>query len=246
MIDSRRVHLIDTPGFDDTDLKDADILGVIARYLVNSNPDQPIRLSGIIYLHRICDIRIGGTARKDIKLFRSLVGEDNMRNVALVTTMWGKVDGEQGQERERELISTSHFWGSMKRAGAKCDRYDDTRPDGLRIIRQLLRNIPCSLQIQREMENGATLAETTAGKEVDERINQLEAQYKNEIEELKMELEGMKNRDDIEELRREQARAMEKVEEAQRARGLMQSTIERLQGDLQHWQDKGSWQCRVM
>jgi hypothetical protein len=29
-IGDRRVHFIDTPGFDDTDLKDADILKVIA------------------------------------------------------------------------------------------------------------------------------------------------------------------------------------------------------------------------
>jgi len=46
------VWLIDTPGFDDTERTDADILHEIGEYLVQASADK-IFLTGIIYLHWI-------------------------------------------------------------------------------------------------------------------------------------------------------------------------------------------------
>ncbi|KEZ40817.1 hypothetical protein SAPIO_CDS8009 [Scedosporium apiospermum] len=60
-INGQDLHLIDTPGFDDTEMKDSDILLQIAEYL---NTD--VRLSGILYLHPITTRRVGGAATRNL------------------------------------------------------------------------------------------------------------------------------------------------------------------------------------
>jgi hypothetical protein len=239
-LQKRRIHLIDTPGFDDTDLKDADILEIIALYLTNTQNRQ-VRLSGILYLHRITDPRVGGTAIKNIRLFRGLVGNRSMNNVALVTTMWGLVDRQDGETRMNELVQTDDFWGRMIESGATSDKYDGTRRDGVRIIKRLLTKAPCILQIQAEMERGVTLNDTTAGREVHERIAELEAQHNHEIQNLKLEIQQAqeaRDREMFERRLKDQEDAMEKVQQARER--LLQATIEQQQARIHELQNSGS------
>lgn len=56
-----RVHLIDKPGFDDTGTSDVGVLQDVAHWLSASFVDG-VRLSGIIYMHRITDKRMTGSA----------------------------------------------------------------------------------------------------------------------------------------------------------------------------------------
>jgi hypothetical protein len=75
-------------------------------------------LNGIIYMHRITDVRMGGASTRNLRTFRTLCGEDCLPNVLLVTSMWdtllcspgGRALGEQ---REAELIKVPEFWGVM-------------------------------------------------------------------------------------------------------------------------------------
>ena len=108
-------RFIDTPGFDDTDTKDSDILKTIWQYISTGG----LRLSGLLYLHRITDDRVGGTALKNLSMFQKLVGDHNMRNVILLTTMWGKLQpSDNGEARVKQLTETGKFWGGMIGCGA--------------------------------------------------------------------------------------------------------------------------------
>ena len=78
---------MDTPGFDDTDRDDGDVLNEIASWLYLQRKKE-LKLTGLIYLHRITDNRVGSTAVRNLRLLRALVGEDNMRNLVLVTNRW--------------------------------------------------------------------------------------------------------------------------------------------------------------
>lgn len=229
VIGDRRIHLIDTPGFDDTEIKDADILEVIALYL--SNPSsRRISLSGIIYLHRISDPKVGGTAIKNIRLFRGLVGNKVMSNVVLVTTMWDLVSRPEGESREAQLLNTDDFWGGMVRYGARHDRYDGNRQNGLRIIWALLGNNPGAVQIQEEIAEGASLSDTSAGREVNEHIEKLHGMYKAEIEILKKEVAEAAQANDYEELKTklfDQERTIEKMNETWQVKEkMLQATID--------------------
>ena len=180
------VRFIDTPGFDDTDTKDSDILTIIWEHISSI---KGLRLSGLLYLHRITDDRVGGTAMKNLRMFQKLVGDDSMKNVILVTTMWGKLQpSDDGDARVKQLTETGKFWGGMIASGARHERYNGTGEDALRIIDMMLDNAPCKLQIQQELDHGQSLAHTAAGKEVADRLETLKAHHAEEIAELKKEL----------------------------------------------------------
>ena len=244
----QRIHLIDTPGFDDTNLKDAEILERIALYLTGT-PERRVRLSGIIYLHRITDPRVGGTALKNIRMFRGLVGNRSMKNVTLVTTMWGLVNRQDGEMRMQQLMETDDFWGEMVKSGATCDKYNNTRHDGRRILKALLPKPPCTLQIQSEMERGVQLKDTTAGREVTEQLEKLKAQHKIEMAKMRREMEqAQRERDDarFETMKLQYESALQRVEEARAAQEkLTQATIQSLQAQVQAQQRSSSW-CIVM
>ena len=102
----RHGYLIDTPGFDDTTRSDTEILWEIVNYL-NRLYAKRVRLTGLIYLHRITDVRMQGSAVKNLDILRSLCGEDAFANIALVSTMWQELktldDTKRGVEREGTL-----------------------------------------------------------------------------------------------------------------------------------------------
>ena len=112
-----------------------------------------------------------------------------MRNVILMTTMWGKLQSsDDGDARVKQLTERGIFWGGMINSGARHEKYDGTGVDALRIIHMMLDNAPCKLQVQEELDHGQKLADTAAGKEVADRLETLKAHHAEETAELKKEL----------------------------------------------------------
>ncbi|KAG6382095.1 hypothetical protein JVT61DRAFT_737 [Boletus reticuloceps] len=145
--------VVDTPGFDDTVRSDAEILRSIADWLEVTYRNK-IKLSGLLYLHRISDVRMAGTPLRNLSVFKDLCGNDNMKNIVLVTTMWDEVEGPISWfQREEELLSD--FWADMIRLGSRACRFQGTRESAWEIINCL--DLEASgerrkpLQIQREM-----------------------------------------------------------------------------------------------
>ncbi|EQK98650.1 hypothetical protein G6O67_004858 [Ophiocordyceps sinensis] len=195
----RTVHLIDTPGFDDTDVKDSDILLTIANYLGGSRAGEPaVRLSGILYLHRITDRRITGSAIRNLGMFKKLVGDKNMRSVILVTTMWGEISREDGEERLRQLTGTDRFWGGLMRCGATCQSYKARPEDAHFIVAKVISNEPIVTQLQNELHRGMKLMDTTAGQEVTQGLENLKMQHQKDIESLKRDMQdAIRERDEV-------------------------------------------------
>ena len=84
-IDSTTLVLVDTPGFDDIEMSDYQILHAIAAWLENSCEKGQL-LSGLVYLHRINNTRMSGSTIRALHLFQRICGEDNYKNVILATT----------------------------------------------------------------------------------------------------------------------------------------------------------------
>jgi hypothetical protein len=116
------VYLVDTPGFDDTHRSDTEVLRDLATWLTESYTAN-IKLSGIIYLHRISDIRMQGSAKRNLLMFKKLCGDNALKSVILGTTMWDRVSELEGVAREKELISTPDFWGWMVSQGSRVFRH---------------------------------------------------------------------------------------------------------------------------
>jgi hypothetical protein len=52
-------------------------------------------------------------------MFQKLCGDDALKNVILVTTMWSQVDVDVGRKREDELHQSSEFWKPLIELGAR-------------------------------------------------------------------------------------------------------------------------------
>ena len=166
----RTIYLIDTPGFDDSTRSDTQVLSEIAAWLGDCYKNK-ILLHGILYLHRITDIRMQGSAKKNLLMFKQLCGQDALRKVILVTTMWDKLLGREseGASREKELMDTPESWGWMLAKGSSSHRHDNTEFSARNMFDLLARhNEPIATDLQKQLvDESRTLDQTSAGQHLE-------------------------------------------------------------------------------
>jgi len=185
-INNRPVTLIDTPGFDDTTRSETEIIRMIAHFLT-STYQKGIKLSGIIYMHRISDNRMGGLSQRNFKMFKEICGIEAAKNVVIVTSMWDEVHADRGEAREIELKSL--FFKPILDQGAQLLRNDNTQQSALRIIAHFIENQPIPLRIQQEIvDEHKQLDKTGAGVELLKELDKQQELYRNEINALKEEM----------------------------------------------------------
>lgn len=174
--------MIDTPGFDDTERSDTEILTQISRLLALQY-EIGMKLKGIIFLHRISDVRMQGTSMKTLQICRKICGTDALKNVILVTTRWNDVDRALGARREEEL--RSEFWKFMLDFGSTMMRYHGDQDSAVAIVSQLLHKDTVVLDLQREIvDQGKRLSDTAAGALVNDDIEKVKAKYEQELRDL--------------------------------------------------------------
>lgn len=182
--------MIDTPGFDDTAKNDTEVLREIASWLTESFKSK-ILLHGIIYLHRISDVRMQGSAKKYMLMFKKLCGDYALRKVILATTMWDIVPSAVAQAREKELVDTPEFWGYMVSKGSRLCRHDNTLARAREIVQLLTtggdRSRPTIvLDLQEQMVTQARpLQETAAGIELEAELARERKRFEKELEEAR-------------------------------------------------------------
>jgi hypothetical protein len=157
--------LVDTPGFDDTYLSDRDVLTKISEWLASSYR-AGTKLSAIIYLHRISDPRMQGSALRNFTVFKKLCGEDCFRSVFLCTTFWDmfKRNPRIAEARETELKTKEEFWGGMISRGSKVCRVPDDQESVRQLLCAMVQGKGMTLMIQKEMvDEEKKLEETAAG-----------------------------------------------------------------------------------
>lgn len=186
-------------------------------------------------MHRISDVRFTGTAVKSFKALLAMCGDQALRNVVIVTNMWGKVTPEIGADREQELASD--FFKPALDNGALFLRHGNTAESAHNIIRTILDRPRVTLRIQEEIvDQGKRIGETAAGKEL---RRELDERVKNRLEQLQ-ELQEMLEQTEADdggtrqELEQEVLRLREeletmKVEESDQSewtiRGVMQNAV---------------------
>lgn len=174
--------LVDTPGFDDSSRTDSEILTDISRLLA-AQYEAGVSLKGVIYLHRITDVRYQGSSLKALNIFKKICGQLALKNVLLVTTRWNELDEAVGASREKQL--REDFWAYMLGNGSTMTRFHGTKDSAMVIASELMSKQTIILELQRELvDEGKTLQETAAGGFVNENISVLKAQYEQELRDL--------------------------------------------------------------
>ena len=181
-IGKSKVLLIDTPGFDDSSKTDSMILTEISRLLA-AQYEAGVSLKGVIYLHRISDVRYSGSSVKTLDIFKKICGNLALSNVLLVSTRWNEVDEAVGTHREQQL--RDEFWAYMLGHGSTMARFHGDRGSANGIASQLVSRQSIVLELQRELvQEGKPLNQTVAGAFVNDDLSDKKAQWEKEFKEL--------------------------------------------------------------
>ena len=228
-IDGKWVAFVDTPGFDDTHRTDTQVLEQVAMSLAKSYEDG-YKINGLIYLHRITDIRMQGTSLKNLRMFQKLVGDESLKNVVLATTMWDRLSHGDGEAKEAKL--KAKHWDRLAEFGMQIRRLDCPEA-GVAIVRELMRNInPVPLKIQRELvDEKKKLSQTAAGEEVLNEVTKATEEMKAQLSEVQEELRtakesGQKNMDALKKVMEDTERELKsKLDQAAKDRETLQNNV---------------------
>jgi hypothetical protein len=182
---------------------------------------------------------MGGISQRNFNMFRELCGNSTLKNVAIVTNMWGEVSQEVGEEREHELETEECFFGSAIGKGAELLRHNNTIQSAQAILRHVVHNRPLPLRIQQEIvDEHMDLGDTAAGEVLNRDLKAQARKHQGEMEEMMRRMEGANEKTKKvlgEEIRKRQAE-MDRV--LNDARILQQDFAEERARLLQMIQDK--------
>ncbi|KAF9043972.1 P-loop containing nucleoside triphosphate hydrolase protein [Panaeolus papilionaceus] len=170
---SNRIFLVDTPGFDDGGTTDLKILEMLATWFTETFK-QKIKVSGVLFFHRITDNRYTSTSAHNLELLQGLCGLPSLKNVFIVTSMWDELQTNYHDEAvEREKRLQEYYWSSLIHRGSRVFRHNGTQFSAQTIINHI-RPVKLDLKIQLEMVNQKKpLPQTTAGKTVHTRLHKM-------------------------------------------------------------------------
>ncbi|EDR09683.1 uncharacterized protein LACBIDRAFT_326214 [Laccaria bicolor S238N-H82] len=195
------VTLVDTPGFDDSEGKsDVVILKEIGAFL-KEKYDEDRKFSGILYLHNICDPKVGGSSQRNMTMFKKLCGPDSLKNVVVVTTFWDEIEPVQGIKAETQLKTNDKFFKGLVEGKSKFVRYGKFPPGEvpgpeflppISIVSELVALDPVFVEMQKELAEGKTVEQTSAGAELYKELQQLKVQQEKDVIDLNQKIGEMK------------------------------------------------------
>ncbi|KAG9186351.1 hypothetical protein G6011_02907 [Alternaria panax] len=200
----QEVYLIDTPGFDDTNLEYAAVFRKIASWICTycDGNGRSLRIGGMIYVQRITDVRMSGSSLKSLRIFEKICGERHFRDVVVVTTMWSSLKTVEARDaamtRQQTMEERPEFFGNLMRAGARMEKHQGDSQSGIRIVESLAdRRKTVVLQLQHEMRGGVKLEGTTAGKYLEGELAHTRKRYEAQKRELEECAEEARDDDDL-------------------------------------------------
>jgi hypothetical protein len=146
--------------------------------------EKDIKLAGIIYLHRITDNRMAGSPHRNLRMFGELCGDQAVKKVVLVTTMWDKVQQDKGVRRENELFE--NYWKTMTDYGASTARFSNSANSAWKIIEIILKQHETEVLLLQEelVDLKRALNETQAGKTLYSDLQRILAEQRDTVRSL--------------------------------------------------------------
>jgi hypothetical protein len=238
----QKIYLIDTPGFDDTDIDNASVFRKISTFLCTVCDGQCVVLGGMIYVQRITDMRMSGSSLNSLHIFEKICGEHCFENVIVVTTMWSMLKTKEARDaaivRESMLKERPEFFGKLMKSHAQMVRYEDSHDSALHVIELLAlanRQRRVSLQLQNEMKRRETmtLGETTAGRYLEGELANTRKKLERDKQEWEeLEPEACEDKEAIAEQVRDHAR---RVHQIQIDQGSLSITLEDMEREQKEW-----------
>jgi hypothetical protein len=110
-------------------------------------------LTGIIYTHRISDIRPKhGSTLKQLQNFAGIYGEEGLPHIVLMTTMWSTVRPDEGLRWEGQLKSHNDLWLPLLNLGATISRFNNSYDSAWDIVETLEKKRDHRIKLQLPKE----------------------------------------------------------------------------------------------
>ncbi|KAJ3527697.1 hypothetical protein NMY22_g9686 [Coprinellus aureogranulatus] len=142
-----KLILVDTPGFDNQEINDMEILHRLNEFLA-TRCSLDAQFGGIIYFHDITQDR-GAMEYNQTWPAAYLTDPEPIRHLLLVTTKWDHIPAPpyaaNYEEREERLSRT--VWSRMLGRGARIMRFMNTEDSAWMVLLQLLELQPLDLHI---------------------------------------------------------------------------------------------------
>ncbi|KAF8423557.1 P-loop containing nucleoside triphosphate hydrolase protein [Tirmania nivea] len=237
VLDGQPYRFLDTPGFNDTERSETDILLSLVTWLCDLYRTG-VTISGVLYFHRISDERMQGSTLRNLRAFEAICGDASMRNVAFVTTYWDRVSLAVGEERETELKEA--YWMVMIQKGANMARFDGTLEGAKRIVRSLQSREDTVLAIQREVViDKRELSKTDVGRIINKELERNQKQLENELHQVQDSLRSVTKMSD--EMQAQMAAQAEKIQkELEQANVKKEWDLIRYERELLRWEERYS------
>jgi len=184
--------------------------------------EKDIKLTGILYLHRITDVRMSGMTFRNLRMFGKLCGDNPASKVIFVTTMWDKTSTRQGEQKEkeqrqreqREQELKENYWRPMLELGARTGRFlQDKENCAQDIVKQLLDPCASPTLLQEEtVDQQRAVLETTAAMELYSQMQMLLSSHKAALEDLQEAAKRTNNPQMLADLQKEQARVQSELD----------------------------------
>ena len=156
--------------------------------------DEGRKFSGILYLHNICEPKIGSSLQRQMAMFKKLCGPDPLKNVVVVTTFWDEVELDEGIQIETELKTRDNFFKALFEGKSKFVRFGKFPPGKIpkgpeflqpvTIVSELVALDPVFLEMQKELAEGKTVEETSAVAELHKELKNLKLAVSEMIAEI--------------------------------------------------------------
>ncbi|GAB1522673.1 hypothetical protein RhiTH_005795 [Rhizoctonia solani] len=179
---------------------------------LNTEHSRKPHIHGVIYVHRITDNRMKGSAVDAIRVFEKLIGEDMFDHVVILTNMWDNPPDEAHKRYEDELAKEEEFFGKLINAGANAGgRYRIVKGSTAEQAQSALLDVfvkrPSKIaQIQTEMQkHGVKLGSTSAGRAVRNTVSSMRKDLEDELKDLREYYSEFPSKDPIEQDRMNQA-----------------------------------------
>lgn len=170
-----------------------EILGKLAQFCCQ--PEHQA-LDGILYFHRITDLKFSGRDMVKLRLLQALCGPDFYPHLTIVSTMWDRIPNEdvemQCQERVVQLRTSPRHWADIISKGAHHFPFRGDQASGLAIM-QHVHQTGHGNQLPRffqELGAGRPLEATDAASVVLLERRKREEKMRQEVEEERLELEA--------------------------------------------------------
>lgn len=183
-LDGQEMLLVDTPGFEDNKTSNLEILQKICEYVLQVANNPACVIHGAVYVHNVATSRWLAGDERTWAILKALCGDSAMGNVVVATTRW-PADHEEEDYEKLEKRNLENYWGGI--LGTVRLSKNDVQ-NSKRVIRMLLGVDPEIFQAQRELSNGNTPSDTSAGRiaitEGEEALSKAEKERESALAEL--------------------------------------------------------------